>query len=349
MNQTPREVLKRTMTFDYPDRIPYTWGTLPWADEHYPEEVRRLREEFPGDVECSPSPYRAGSRVRGSAYKAGTYVDEWGCIFENLMDGVIGEVKTPLVADLADWDSVEPPYDTLPADPPTAYRMIAEARRSTDRMLRADCCPRPWERYQFLRGTENAMMDVAFDEPEFRRLLDKVHRFYLAEFEFWAKSDVDLLFFMDDWGSQNSLLISPESWRRIFKPLYRDYCEIARNYGKLVLMHSDGNILSIIPDLIEIGVNALNSQLFSMDLDAVAEVARGRIALWGEIDRQHILTDPDPEAGRQAVRAVADRFFEPSGGLIANLEFGPGARPATVRAALEAWREVGRALPGRRP
>lgn len=341
MPQTPREVLRKAMTFEYPDRIPYAWNTLPWADEHYPEELNQLRKDFPCDTTWSSSPYRASAREKGFPCKAGTYIDEWGCVFENLLDGVIGEVKKPIIENLADYELVEPPYDTLPLDTESAYAMIREAHKSKDLFLCAGCCPRPWERYQFLRGTENAMMDVAYEDVEFFKLLDKIHQYYLAEFEFWAKSDVDGLFFMDDWGTQISLLISPESWRKIFKPLYRDYCKIAHRYNKVVMMHSDGNILSILPDLIEIGVNAVNSQLFSMDLDAVAEITRGKIALWGEIDRQHILTDPDPDAGRRAVRAVADRMFTPKGGLICNLEFGPGANPATIRATLEEWSLVG--------
>ncbi len=340
MPQTPREVMKRAISFDYPDRIPYVWGTLPWANEHYPQEVEVLKAEFPPDVKVSPSPYRKSPRVSGDAYLAGTYTDEWGCVFENLMDGVIGEVKQPLVGDLADYDIVQPPYDTLPEDYDKAFAVIRSAYESTDRMLRADCCPRPWERYQFIRGTENAMMDVAYEEPEFYKLLDKIHQFYLTELEFWAQSDVDCLYFMDDWGTQNSLLISPESWRKIFKPLYRDYCAIARKYNKLILMHSDGNITSILPDLVEIGVNALNSQLFSMNLAEVAAIVKGKITLWGEIDRQHTLINPDPEAARLAVKSVVEHFYVPQGGLICNLEFGPGAQPQTVRAALEAWRAV---------
>jgi len=340
MPQTSREVMKRAILFQHPDRIPNAWNTLPWADEHYPDEVRKLRAEFPADIQGAPSPYRRSPRIKGDAYKAGTYVDEWGCVFENLLDGVIGEVKQPLINDLSDYDQLIPPYDTLPEDYEKAFALIRKAHESTDRMLNANCCPRLWERYQFIRGTENAMMDVAYEEPEFIKLLDKIHNFYLAEFEFWAQSDVDSLFFMDDWGTQTSLLISPDAWRRIFKPRYREYCEIAHKHNKLVLMHSDGHIQSILPDLVEIGVNALNSQLFTMNFPDVAAVVNGKLALWGEIDRQNILTDPNPEVGRKAVQSVLEHFYSPAGGLICNLEFGPGAQPETVRAALEAWHEL---------
>jgi hypothetical protein len=145
---------------------------------------------------------------------------------------------------------------------------------------------------------------------------------------------------MDDWGAQNQLLIPPDLWREMFKPLYKDYCDAAKSEGKFVFMHSDGYITDIYPDLIEIGVDAVNSQLFCMDMAELERIAKGRITFWGEIDRQHILPDPDPQAGRDAVQKTAKHLYDPSGGIIAQLEFGPGANPDTVIAVYEEWEKV---------
>ena len=70
------------------------------------------------------------------------------------------------------------------------------------------------------------------------------------------------LMFMDDWGAQNDLLISPVRWRKLFKPLYKDYIDIVHHHDKKAFMHSDGNILRVLPDLIELGLDAINSQIF---------------------------------------------------------------------------------------
>jgi len=105
-------------------------------------------------------------------------------------------------------------------------------------------------------------------------------------------------------------------------------------------MHSDGHIESIYPDLIETGVNALNSQLFCMDMEKLSNQYKGKITFWGEIDRQHVLPSPNPETGRQAVREVAKHLYDPKGGLIAQFEFGPGANPATAMAILDEWERV---------
>jgi len=127
-------------------------------------------------------------------------------------------------------------------------------------------------------------------------------------------------------------------WREWFKPLYRDYVQIAHGHGKKIFMHSDGYILDVIPDLIEIGVDALNSQIFCMGLDQLAQFA-GQITFWGEIDRQHLLATGTPAEVDQAVRAVYRQLWR-NGGCIAQCEFGPGGQPANVRQVFETWNEV---------
>ena len=156
--------------------------------------------------------------------------------------------------------------------------------------------------------------------------------------EIWAETDVDGLFFMDDWGAQRSLLISPTMWRELFKPLYRDYIDLAHSKGKKIFMHSDGYIVDILPDLIELGIDAVNSQLFCMGLDSLEEF-RGKICFWGEIDRQHLLPKGSRADIENAVKEVYDHLFH-TGGVIAQCEFGAGANPDNVRAVFEAWNSL---------
>jgi len=156
-----------------------------------------------------------------------------------------------------------------------------------------------------------------------------------------VKTDVDAIMFMDDWGSQNQLLIPPRVWKELFKPLYKDYCNLAHSNGKFAFMHSDGHILEIYEDLIEVGVDAINSQLFCMDFAELEKKAKGKITFWGEIDRQHILPSTNSQDGRNAVREVAKYLYDPSGGIIAQFEFGAGANPETALAVFEEWSRIG--------
>ncbi|NLD43239.1 MAG: methyltransferase, partial [Chloroflexi bacterium] len=144
-------------------------------------------------------------------------------------------------------------------------------------------------------------------------------------------------FMMDDWGSKASLLISPAMWVEVFKPLYRDYCDLAHAHGKFVFMHSDGYILPLYEHLIEIGVDAINSQLFTMPLEEIAARYKGRITFWGEMDRQGILPFGTPEDVRAAVRRVQDAFWDGRGGVIGQAEVNVDMPLENIRAFFEAW------------
>jgi len=340
MPQTSRELVTRCLKFDYPERIPRDLWVLPWAMERYPETVEDIRRRFPTDFVTTQYFYAPSKRVKGDPYKAGNFTDEWGCEFVNYQDGVIGEVKAPLVTIIEDWKKVQPPYEQLPENIHPAKKSISQFYESTDKFVIANCCPRPWERYQFLRGTENAMIDMMMPEEGGADLLRLIHEFYLKELEFWVHTDVDAISFMDDWGSQNQLLIPPRIWRELFKPLYQDYCDLAHAHGKFAFMHSDGHILEIYEDLIDVGVDAINSQLFCMDFDQLEGKAKGKITFWGEIDRQHVLPSANPQVGRDAVRKVAQHLYDPKGGVIAQFEFGAGANPETALAVFDEWSQV---------
>jgi hypothetical protein len=142
---------------------------------------------------------------------------------------------------------------------------------------------------------------------------------------------------MDDWGAQGSLLISPEMWRELFKPLYKEYCDLIHAHGKRVFFHSDGFITSIIEDLIEIGVDALNSQLFCQDIEALGQRFAGRITFWGEIDRQNILPFGTPADVKAAVYRVRRAFDHGQGGLIAQCEWGVRDPAENIAAVFDAW------------
>jgi hypothetical protein len=94
-------------------------------------------------------------------------------------------------------------------------------------------------------------------------------------------------------------------------------------------MHSDGWITDIIPDLIEIGLDALNSQVFCMGVEELGKRFVGELTFWGELDRQQLLPRATTSEIARAARSLKAAFHR-NGGLIAQCEFGPGARPENV-------------------
>lgn len=332
---TPRDLVKQTLEFRSPPRVPRQLWTLPWAQNHHAEQLAEIRRRFPDDIIGAPSCLRRQPPKQGAPYVVGTYVDEWGCVFENVQAGVHGEVKTPAIAT---WDQIEAhrfPEELLTVD----VEAVNAFCRNTDKFVIAGTCPRPFERMQFFRKSDNFYTDLGEARPEMLAFLKRLHGFYMQELEIWVKTEVDALTFMDDWGAQRALLISPAMWRRYFKPLYKDYIDIAHRHGKAIFMHSDGFITPIIGDLVELGLDALNCQLFTMDIEELGRQYAGKITFWGEMDRQHLLPSGTPSDIDRAVRRVKAALWR-DGGCIAQCEFGPGGRPENVYQVYKSWEEV---------
>lgn len=331
---TSRELVKNTLEFkNYNGRAPRDLWNLAWAEFHHGEALKKIREEYPSDFGGLSVDFAEVSRVeRGVPHEVGTYIDPWGCVFTNIQRGVIGEVKHPLVTD-DDWEDVtrvEFPEHWLSFD----VDQTNEALKNTDKWV-GTFSPRPFEQLQFIRGTANLYMDLMDPPKGFLDFLEKMHDFYCRLLKKWAQTDVDTLNFMDDWGSQKSLLISPALWRKFFRPMYQDYIDIAHGAGKKIMMHSDGYTLDILPDLVEMGLDAINTQIFCIGVDKLAPF-KGKITFWGEICRQRLLPFGTVAEVERAVEQVFDTLWD-NGGCIAQCEFGAGARPENVEAVFRTW------------
>jgi uroporphyrinogen decarboxylase len=333
---TSRELVHATLDYARPERIPRHIWSLPWAQSRYGIEYDRLLQDFPADITTAPEQLSRPTIARGDAYKRGTYVDEWGAIFTQAADGTIGEVKEPIVTEDS-WEDTSRVH--FPTERQTFDReAVRQYCASTETFVVSPNLARPFERLQFLRGTEDLFVDLINPPDGLRRFISRMHSFACELVEAWAHTDVDAITFMDDWGAQHALLVNPALWRSVFRPLYRDYIDIAHTHGKRAFMHSDGHILAIYPDLIDLGLDALNSQIFCMGIDELSKFA-GRITFWGEIDRQHLLVDATEDEVRAAVRDVYSTLYR-GGGCIAQCEFGAGARIENVRAVFDEWNRV---------
>ena len=114
-------------------------------------------------------------------------------------------------------------------------------------------------------------MDLMDPPKGLLNFLEKMHDYYCRLLTKWAETDVDALNMMDDWGSQNDLLISPKVWDEIFRPMYQDSIIIAHSYGTTLFMHSGWNTLFIIPPPIDLGPVSKNRSLFCMSMAQLAQ------------------------------------------------------------------------------
>lgn len=331
-----RERVKAALTFSHPDRAPRDLWALPYISLFRQEELDQINREFTFDFDRTQITPGSSDEDVARYGQAGAYTDEWGSVWHLAEPGVVGEVKQPALPDYSNLDRFQPPWELIENRDFTHANQLAEASSS---FVLAPCTARPFERLQFLRGTEAVFYDLAYGSKEFDRLLGMVHEYFLEEMRGWCHSAVDGIMFMDDWGTNTALLIHPRTWRKVFKPLYKDYVDLIHSAGKFAFFHSDGHIRAIYPDLVDIGVDAVNSQLFTMDIEELGREFRGKITFWGEIDRQYAMPFGKPEDVKKAVRRVRAALDDGSGGVIAQCEWGKDNPIENVRAVFEAWLE----------
>jgi len=327
-----RELVYATLDFQNPEQIPLDYWLLPAVRLGREQAVDALLARYPLDFYRAPY---ADPLYHPHTYTHGSYVDAWGCEWLVLQDGMIGEVKYSPLADYANMAGYHWPVDRLNE----GFAETAPSIASHREQFVLGGWVRPWEQMQFLRGPENLYADLADEEcEEVYQLRDQVFAFFRTYLERWLRFDVDAIVFGDDWGSQRSLLISPATWRAFFKPKYQELFDLVHNAGKRVFFHSDGYILDIYPDLIAMGVSALNSQVWCMGLEALQPFA-GKITFWGELDRQQMLPYGTPDTLHHAAQQMARTFWR-NGGLIGEAEADHLAPLPNIEAALSVWGKV---------
>ena len=332
--KTGRERVLAALDLQCPDRPPRDLWTLPYINLFRPDELKSLLHDFPMDIGTAHLSADWLQDVERMSGKAGNYTDEWGSVWMVGEPGVIGEVRAPILSDWSALQHFQPPWQTLRT---RDFGYVNRICDQGDQFMLSDVTARPFERLQFLRGSRELYCDIGYGTAALRTLLEMVHEFYLEEMRGWCQSSVDGIFFMDDWGSNRHLLINPRTWRELFKPLYRDYCDLIHSAHKRAFFHSDGNIEAIYGDLIEVGMDAINSQLFTMDIEKLAELYKGKVTFWGEMDRQHVLPFGTPRQVEDAVARVRRALDDGAGGVIAQCEWGKDNRMENIRAVFERW------------
>lgn len=200
-----------------------------------------------------------------------------------------------------------------------------------------------YERAWSLRGFDALLMDMA-DRPEWvEQLFDRIAAIQVRLAKRFIAAGVDGGYFGDDYGAQRSMLFSPRSWRKLVKPRLAQMFAPFTDAGLPVILHSDGDIKAILPDLVEIGLTTLNPvQPEVLDHAWLAREYGSKLSFYGGISTQSVMPQEDAELVRKATIECA-RSLAPNGtGLI----LGPSHRMqsdipvANVDAMLDAFREL---------
>lgn len=242
------------------------------------------------------------------------WTDEWGTRWGHRTGGV---GASPVDVPIKDWSQLDD-YLARQMPDPNAPGRLAGAQPSLALHGERKYCVGVihlalFERLHCLRGMGNIFLDLSINEKEVSQLCEAVADYLVELARRWCELPVSGIFLCDDWGSQSGLLISLRMWRKFFKPHYRRVFDEIHRLGRDIIFHSCGNVMGIIPDLIDLGVDVLDPvQPGAMDLKEVARQFGGQLGFCGGIDDQRLETYT-PEEIKRVVRQAIDALGTPFG------------------------------------
>lgn len=240
---------------------------------------------------------------------------EWGFRWaENNKSFKLGALKYFAVPDWNDLDGYVPP-DTARSGRFDACKAVM--RRYPDRYYIADFILSGFTIMAFMRGFENFLTDLYLERENVERLADIVFGTEEKLIKECAAQGFDAVCFADDWGTQDSLIISRNMITEIFIPRYRRQTDLAHSLGLDVIMHSCGYIIDIIGDLIEAGFDVINpGQPVLNGVERLGERFAGRVCFGCPVGYQTTAITGTPDDIINEVRNNVARLSVPEGGFI---------------------------------
>ena len=267
--------------------------------------------------------------------------NEWGYRLESLGDGTMGHPVAPFYSELPEPEAIRVP---ALREPERLSAMPAFLESCGDRYRLASLDLSGFTVYTLLRGFENAMGDFLQNPQGFAALMDRICAFECELMTLAARHGFHGIHFADDWGTQTGLMISPELWRRLFKPRYARQFAFAHELGLHTWYHCCGNFNLIMDDFHEIGADVINiSQPNVVDVAEVGRRLRGRQCFMLPISYQTVSIRGAPEEIYAEARRLYELLGTPLGGFVGYVEEYSvmGMSAENYRACAEAFRRLG--------
>ncbi len=344
---TRKERACRAIEFKGPDRVPHQKQDF-WFLFHHPPRSWQPPAGYypyvhPGFVTARAWKWKARSGT-GWLKEDRTAIDEFGTVWRVSGRTSLGEtLKCPLEDG---WHLLDK-YELPDMKDFSRFEQSAKLSRwlSGDRYRLGVDTNSIRERFQYLRGFENAMTDLVLHPAETERLLDMITDMTVDMVDNFHRAGADGFMLVDDWGSQERALVSPQHFERFFLPRYRRITDHCHELGMHCGLHSCGDIKALVPLMIESGLDFL--QLDSPDMcgiDWLSENAAGRICIFASVDIQNVYPTNDPQKIEIYVRELVEKIGSEEGGLVAwpyaeTWVIGAGIRSVWLEERL--WRKYG--------
>lgn len=333
-----------------PDEYIYQWPELGTAriDE---ETMQRLHSDVRGVRDIHPAETLRRNQTREPH---SPFIDSWGSGQTEISPGE----WFPGIHPLKEATKIQE-IDDYPGWPdmsdPSRIAHVREVAATLAEDNEYAIMATPWllfplERAFAMQGMDTFLLNMAIYPDFAKALLEKnaqLCKELMGSFLEELGDNVDIIKIGDDLGTQDSLLISPDMYREILKPIHTDYIHfIKERTNARLFFHTDGDVVPLIDDFIEMGIDILNPVQTSAgkmsDLAGLKKRFGKNIIFCGGIDTQRILPDGSPEEVREEVKRVIHLLGEGGGYMVSSVHtIMNDVPPENVLAMVDAVLEFG--------
>lgn len=341
--QKHRETVLKAIRFERPDYIPMTFCINAACWNTYPHEALfELMESHPllfPDFVRPTEPFIPYLSI--VCQKDHPYTDDWGCLWTTSMDGICGTVTKHPLTDWADFDSYQIPDPSKcrgvgPIDWEVERRLFADAKAKGHLLSAGLRHGHTFLQLCDIRGYENALFDMEDEEPMLQVLLDKITEFNTYIIKQYVDMDVDIVTYAEDLGMQYGPMLSVDNFRKYIIPCYKKMLKPAKEAGKIVHMHSDGDIRLLIPSIKECGMDVFNLQDLVNGIDWIKENLKDKVCIELDIDRQKVTPFGTPKDVEQLIAHEVKTLGNSQGGLMMIHGWYPGVPLENAKALMDA-------------
>ncbi|MBW2306878.1 MAG: hypothetical protein JRG73_08080 [Deltaproteobacteria bacterium] len=282
----------------------------------------------------------------------GRYKDEWGVVRVKPPGSYYYDLeRVPLAGEITVHDIAGFPWP----DPHDQGRTrglrekVEKLRRDTDYAVVLNLGPPFVHISQYMRGFEDWFLDCALNHKLLEALFDAILDVNMAICEDALRlvgDQVDIVAGGDDLGMQDRPQVSPELFRKLFKPRFKRYFDLIHGLSPAkILFHTCGSVWHLLDDLVDAGIDILHPVQVSaahMDTARLKERFGDKLSFWGAIDTQYVLPRGSVEEVKAEVRRRIDDLASGGGYVLAAVHnIQPDVPPENIVAMYDYAREYG--------
>lgn len=270
--------------------------------------------------------------TRGNRVKGKTTKDQWGTTYmwpEEQMFAFPSEADL-VCPDITEWkETVKVPDLVANCSDPALWedaKKAAKEARAEGKLVLSMMGTGVFEQAHNLMGISDTCMNFLLEPEDMHDLLDAIGEYRFTYTKLLVDNlHPDIIISHDDWGSKNSLFMSPDTWREFIKPHYVKMYNYMKDNGVIIMHHSDSFCEPIVEDMVELGIDIWQGVLNTNDIPKLQEQLQGRMVLMGGIDSVIDRADSTEEEIRADVRRVCEEYGK-GGHFIPSITYGlPGA------------------------